>query len=195
MAVLINPMRLSGHWDAGYVLDRHIVKSVPLGDDEYGHPQFDNTRSPIGELLYQFKYRRNFDCLTEIIDTIDYFLDNVIDMSDFDVIIPVPPTQKLRLYQPVFMIANALAVKRKIPYVSNVLAKNSKIESKSLSSVEKRKLNGSIVKQRKCLRPTNVLLIDDLYGTGCTLNQCTDVLRKDSNIKKIYVLAITKTKN
>ena len=38
-------------------------------------------------------------------------------------------------------------------------------------------------------------IIDDLYGTGCTLNQCTDVLRKDSNIKKIYVLAITKTKN
>lgn len=195
MAVLINPIRLSGHWDVGYALDRHVVKSIPLGDDEYGHTQFDNTRSPIGELLYQFKYKKKIDCLAEIIDTVDTFLNYANDISDFEAIIPVPPTQKLRLYQPVFMIAKAIADKRKVIYASDVLAKIGKIESKSLSSIEKRKLYGSIVKQRICLRPINVLLIDDLYDTGFTLNQCTDILRRDSNIKKIYVLAITKTKN
>ena len=40
----------------------------------------------------------------------------------------------------------------------------------------------------------NVLIVDDLYSTGATLNEVCKILREDRNVMKIYVLAITKTK-
>ena len=40
----------------------------------------------------------------------------------------------------------------------------------------------------------NILIIDDLYSTGATLNETCKILRKDSNVKNIYCLAMTKTK-
>lgn len=54
MAVEIHPIPLYGVWDIGYALDVHTIKSIPIGEDAYGHLHFDNTRSEIGELLYQF---------------------------------------------------------------------------------------------------------------------------------------------
>lgn len=49
--------KLEGSWDLGYALHKHTLSSVYLGDDEYGHPRFDTTRSEPGEALYQLKYR------------------------------------------------------------------------------------------------------------------------------------------
>ena len=34
---------------------------VYLGDDEYGHPRFNTTRSEPGEALYQLKYRADWN--------------------------------------------------------------------------------------------------------------------------------------
>jgi competence protein ComFC len=51
------PRQLFGKWKAGYALDVHTLSSVPIGSDEFGHMQFETTRSEIGELLYRLKYR------------------------------------------------------------------------------------------------------------------------------------------
>lgn len=42
--------KLEGSWDLGYALHKHTLSSVYLGDDEHGHPRFDNTRSEPGKL-------------------------------------------------------------------------------------------------------------------------------------------------
>ena len=165
MAVAINPIRLHGKWDLGFALDTHVIESIPLGEDAYGHLRFESTRSPIGELLYQFKYNGRYDNLTEIVDTIKSFLSTQPEMQNIETILPVPPT-KARSYQPTFEIAQALA-----------------------------KLVGAIVKKKPATRNHSTLLIDDLYQTGTTLNQCTSLLRDDPLVDKIYVLTITKTKN
>ena len=53
--------KLEGSWDLGYALHKHTLSSVYLGDDEHGHPRFDNTRSGPGEALYQLKYRGDWN--------------------------------------------------------------------------------------------------------------------------------------
>jgi len=49
----VNIRKLDGSWDLGYALHKHTLSSIYLGDNEYGHPQFDTTRSEPGEALYQ----------------------------------------------------------------------------------------------------------------------------------------------
>ena len=45
-----------------------------VGHNAFGHPAFDTVRSPLGELLYQLKYRGNETVLAEIADTVATFL-------------------------------------------------------------------------------------------------------------------------
>lgn len=193
MSVEIHPILLNGNWDIGYALDQHVIKSVLLGEDAFGHTRFDNTRSQIGELLYRFKYDYQLDCLGEIISTLLVFLNDHPEISNFQSIIPVPPT-KNRHYQPTFRIGEELGKQLGVYCCTNVLEKESDVASKELSLDEKYKLKGTIVKRKSAQYKHNVLLIDDLYQTGTTLRQCVDLLRDDPNIDKIFVIAITKTK-
>lgn len=190
----INPIQLYGNWDLGYALDVHTLNSILIGEDAFGHPRFESTRSDIGELLFQFKYRYRYDALDEIADTVCSFLANHPEMTQVDTIIPVPPT-KHRDYQPTYEIADEVAKRLHVYCCINVLENNSSIEAKSLSYEDKHKSQQGIVKVRNATRKHSTLLIDDLFQSGATLSRCVDLLRTDPLIDKIYVLTITKTKN
>ena len=47
--------KLIGNWDSGLAYDLHTVASTHLGVDENGYDRFENTRSEMGELVYQLK--------------------------------------------------------------------------------------------------------------------------------------------
>ena len=194
MAVNINPIKLSGAWDDGYALDKHTIQSI-RSEDAFGNYHFDTTYTPIGKLLYGFKYCHCHENLEEIVSTIVTFLINHPEMTDFEAIIPVPPTNKERDYQPTFEIGRRLAEMLNKFFISNVLEKTSQTASKTLSSEEKESLNGTIIKVLNAKRKTNILLIDDLYDSGYTITECVKQLRTDPLIQKILVLTITKTKD
>lgn len=156
--LLLKPIKIYGTWDEGIVIDYHMLKSKFLGYDENGKEKFENVRTEIGELLYRYKYKKDKKCLSDIMKIVTDILDNWKIKEQFDVVIPIPPTNKNRVYQPVYEIAKQ---------VSNYLKKECKID---------------------------VLIIDDLYGTGATLNEACKALRKDDNVKKIYCMVLTKTK-
>ncbi|WP_454743956.1 hypothetical protein [Cupriavidus necator] len=50
-----NLKQIFGNWDLGYALDKHTLRSTYIGDNEYGHPQFNTERSEPGEALFQLK--------------------------------------------------------------------------------------------------------------------------------------------
>lgn len=196
MVIKINPIFISGNWDKGYALDKHVVSSQYLGVDPFGYDHFDNLRSDIGEQLFQFKYHAQYDVLNNIVDTVVDFISNVYhEIQDVECIIPVPPTNRNRYYQPTYEICKGVAKRLNKYYCEDVLINNSQTESKTLEMSEKAQLNGTITINRKAAHKLSVLVIDDVMKSGTTLMQCVAELKTDPNIDKVYILTITKTKN
>jgi predicted amidophosphoribosyltransferase len=188
----ISPKTVQGNWDFGIVLDKHSISSEYLGEDVFGNPKYHNTRTELGELIYTLKYRGRYDAIDKIVSLIKYYLVNDSTLNGkFDVILPIPPT-KHRDIQPVFLIAEAISNLFNCYYVDNVLIKTSCEQSKNM--INKQSIQGTIQQQLPAKRKINVLLVDDIYSTGATANECVKVLRKDKNIDKVYYLAMTYTK-
>ncbi len=189
----INPKRAIGNWDEGWTLDKHVISSVAIGENAWGHMEFDTTRTELGEQVFLLKNRNRISAIENIMELISPFLDDWKVIDDVDVVMPAPPTKKNRLYQPAFEIAYAIAEYTRKSYVDDVLEKTSDVQSKNLDRFSKVGLKGSIVATRPAKHKHNILLVDDLMGSGSTLNECVSVLREDENIDKIYVLVMTRT--
>jgi predicted amidophosphoribosyltransferase len=187
----INPTELKGNWDRGYVLDRHVIKAVPKGENVYGHMEFDTTRTELGELLYLFKNQNKYDCLFEIMKLISPFLDTWEELENVDIVLPVPYT-KPRNYQPATEIAQAIAKHINVSFLDGVLENIGSEQAKNRTKTD-RAMEGCIIANIKATRPHTILLVDDLIDTGSTMRECVSVLRDDQKLKSIYVLAMTKT--
>ena len=122
-------------------------------------------------------------------DLIKDILDRWNLKEKIDIIIPVPPSNKTREYQPVFEIAKEIAKYLGKECKVDVLSKESNLQVKDGYNI-----NGMIKQNKNIENEANILIIDDLYSTGATLNEVCKVLRNDNNVKNLYCLAMTKTK-
>lgn len=187
---------LTGNWDAGYVLDKHTLHSEYIGDNEFGHPQFSTTRSEVGEAIYQLKYRSKFENAAPLAQEI---VNNIVPKFEkIGVVIPMPPS-KVRQKQPVTEISRHVAAALGVGLFENILLKNpapaGSPELKNLAGKEAKvealkarfALNDGITNDGKW----NVLLVDDLYDTGASMEAACAVLRTYSKVAKIYVAALT----
>ena len=66
-------IKLEGNWDKGFAYDVHTLDSVYLGTDEFGHDQFKNTRSEMGELVFRLKYRYDKYTTKNIVDLLSKY--------------------------------------------------------------------------------------------------------------------------
>lgn len=122
-------------------------------------------------------------------DLIKDILDRWNLKEKIDIIIPVPPSNKTREYQPVFEISKEIAKYLGKECKVDVLSKESNLQVKDGYNI-----NGMIKQNKNIENEANILIIDDLYSTGATLNEVCKVLRNDNNVKKLYCLVMTKTK-
>lgn len=187
---------ISGNWVSGVVLDKHTVKSVPTGYNNFGHMQFDTTRTEVGEALFQLKNRNDWDQIEPLADELRRTAFPLF--SNIELIVPVPPS-KTRAKQPVYELAKALAGKTGLTSFENIIHKSPDVvgapQLKDLSSKEEKSaaLAGrfSISDQINGDGKWNALIIDDLFDSGASMEAVCAALLTYRKIGKIYVTALT----
>ncbi len=189
----LNLKQIWGNWEKGYALDKHVLRSTFLGNNEHGHPQFDTVRSEAGESVYQLKYRNQWE---EVANLATAVAQHVIPLFDqISLIVPMPAS-KHRPQQPVHSVSTALAAQLGLKSFENILLKQptdkplkdmSSREEKDQALAGKITLNKGISNVGKW----NVLLIDDLYDTGASMEAACAVLRTYEKINQIFVVALT----
>lgn len=191
----ISPRRIKGKWTCGYSLDLHTLSSEYIGDNEYGHPQFDTKYSDMGGLLNRLKYKSDKSVLRIIIDTAAEFLNS--KSWSVDLIIPVPPSRETRAFQPVIAVAKGVSKFTGIKLCTDCVVKIKKTpELKDIYEFSKRIeiLKDAYAVAKREVEGRNILLFDDLYRSGATLNAITQALKNKGKAKEVYALTLTMTR-
>jgi competence protein ComFC len=191
-----NPVELEGAWRRGWALDVHTTSSQFLGYDENGRAQFDTTRSPLGELLYQLKYRGKQTAGQVATVMAGFFADKPKGLARIDVIVPVPPSTTRRV-QPVVEVAKQLGKKLKKPVLADAVRKARDTPGlKDVHDPEERRelLDGVFEVDPARVKGKGVLLVDDLYRSGATANAITLALLA-AGAARVYFLAATRTRS
>lgn len=191
----IHPTRIPGKWSAGFALDYHTVSSEFVGHDEYGHPTFDTKRSDLGELLYRLKYVSDSAVIEEIAATATDFLRTW--NPSFAYIVPVPPS-RARCLQPVLVLAEAIgknlgmrvrpdAITRvkAIPQLKDVFGYDARVKL----------LEGAHSADPAIVEGNGILLFDDLFRSGATMNSITETLYGIGKASDVFGLTITRTRS
>ena len=183
---------LEGNWKAGWALDLHTTSSIMLPNG-----YFHNEYTQLGKALNQLKYHNDYRQLPFLIEQMSLFLKTRSILQHIDVIFPVPAS-KQRPVQPVYELARGVSreLRKNIDFIFIKKVKSTE-ELKSMNNPEERKsaLSGAF-KVAKCplYRGKNILLIDDLFRSGTTLNELTSVLYREAGVQNVYVVALTKTR-
>lgn len=118
-------------------------------------------------------------------------------LKSYDTIIPVPISKKRRKergYNQSELIAREIAKKVGIEYNYQCLFKTKNIVEQSKLNKEERQKNIQGVYQinkPQLLENKKLLLIDDIYTTGSTANECSKTLNQ-ANPKQIGVMTLAK---
>ena len=162
------------------------------------------------EIMYIFKYEGQIRKL--IIDYkfneksylyltfVNFLLKNkkiFENIKSYDTIIPVPISKKrlkTRGYNQSLLIAKEIAKQTNLELVNNCLIKTKNIIEQSKLNKEDRIQNIQGVyelKNKQLIKNKKILLIDDIYTTGSTVNECSKILKKGTK-DKIGVLVLAK---
>ncbi len=185
----INPQEIYGNWRAGYALDFYRLFK-PL---EY---------TKIGKLVFQVKYHHDRNQIQPIAAIAAKFITEGFAVDGHPVlpylraIIPTPPSDTKRSLQPVPVIAAKIGSLLNLPVYTDDLIKVKQTPLlKFLPSVESKQaaIQGAFDVQSPNLKRRCVLLFDDIYDSGTTLTEATDVLYRQGRVSRVLVLTLTRT--
>lgn len=192
MAIVeIAPEQVSGPWEEGWVLAKHSISSIPVGVDEHGRMRFQTTRTPLGELVYQFKNRGG--AADDIVETALSFVRSRWP-HHFDGVVAMPPSIR-RIRQPGIVLATALASGLSSVVLDQVVSKPiGTLPIKNLARPSRANvLATAIVAGTQRVDGKAILLVDDLWETGATMRRVAEVVGAQG-AARIFAIAMTRTK-
>jgi len=186
--VVFNISPLNSNQFSGYSLCSSGVRNILQANGI-----FMMKRTYIGNLLYQ--YKNNFD-MTKL-DELTQIVAKAIKalFINIDIIIPVPPSNLNRPFQPLLRLAVRVSDLIGVPVDLEFLQKNETVPVKTINFYyEKREILKSAfyVKERK-YKNKKILLLDDNVFSGNTLHYASTCIKNYEPSIEIVTLVITKS--
>ena len=176
-----HPRPLPGPWQAGWALGFHSCFS---GGNW--------SRSSVGDLAYRLKYEDDLTVLSSLIDQTVELLQTHPELAQVDAIVPVPSTTG-RKVQPVHAYCEALAGKINLSVQMLVAKTRQTRPQKEMKTLAQKRANvhGAFA-LKATAKGKSILLVDDLFDSGATLEEIARLLQKDG-AASVNVLTLTRT--
>jgi predicted amidophosphoribosyltransferase len=176
---------LYGEFDSGYTLDEYREQSDPK-----------SKRTLVGQLAYRFKYKYDKVSGLKLMDLAERFVRENEDLNSADLIFTVPPSFTSRPFDPVSFFAERISERIGIPYQNGMIrrVRLTGLQKDALGKRSKMENVRGVFKltDKNMIKDKKVLLMDDIYASGATLNEITRML-KERGVKKILALTLIKT--
>jgi ATP-dependent DNA helicase RecQ len=176
-----HPKPLKGPWHSGWALDFHSR----FDGDEW-------SRGLVGELVNRLKYEGDTSAVQPLVDHIMDLIAGHPDLADVDGIVPMPPST-VRPFDPVKAVADELGSRLSKKVGSVLVRVRQTAPQKEMHSLAQKRanVNGAFVVRAK-ISGRKVLLLDDLYDSGMTLEAAFHALMEAGAIR-VCVLTLTRT--
>ena len=152
---------------------------------------------PVKEVIHRFKYQGKTACLPSFA-SFARSLPHVAEMKDADWIVPVPLHQsrlRERGFNQALLLARAFFPKdRRVALDLLVRSRPTEPQTSFNGAARRTNLkNAFAVKKPQQLAGKKILLIDDVFTTGTTVNECARVLKK-AGAAEVMVLTLARVK-
>lgn len=165
------------------------------------HHQYDQGKAvfvyqgKIRQSMYRFKYSNKREYATFYADKAAEHYTRWMKEKGIEAILPVPMyrwKEKERGYNQAAVFAAALAKRWKLPMEKKIVRRNrNTVPQKELNDVERKKnLSGAFEVIPEHRNYKRILLVDDIYTTGSTIDAVAAVL-KEAGVEKVYFLCIS----
>jgi ComF family protein len=147
------------------------------------------------EAIHRWKYEGKTHLTPFFAEWLAEGLNRYWEPDSLDLLIPVPlHTQRLRQrgFNQALLLVKELSRRTGIPYQKTILQKEkSTIPQVNLSGVEREKgVRGTFhVIRKEELLGKSILLVDDVYTTGATVNECSKVLLR-GGVERVDILTL-----
>ena len=149
------------------------------------------------DAIHQFKYGRNISAGAALASFMAEFCFPDFDFTDYSLIIPVPlHIRRLRErgFNQSLILAKSIEKKYQIPVNFSLLKRRKFTLTQTGLNKKERKNNikgAFAVTDNAKTEGKNIILIDDVYTTGATINQCAKTLIK-AGASKVAVLTLAR---
>jgi len=153
----------------------------------------------IRDLLIKYKFGDNsylYKTISKILVEDKKFSEEFIKKYDYIVSVPIHSKRMhQRGYNQSKLIAKEIAKLTQKKYIDKVLIKIKNVEAQSslnrISRIQNIKGVFELGKNSRILEGKNILIVDDIYTTGATVNECAKILRK-AGVVNIGICTVAK---
>jgi ATP-dependent DNA helicase RecQ len=176
-----HPRQLPGPWSTGWALGFH---------SQYAGANWN--RSETGELTYRLKYQGDQSVLPLLVEQATALIAEHPELAQVDAVVPVPPSTP-RANDPVSSFAKALAQKLRLPYLPALVKSRQTAPQKEMHTLAQKQSNvGGAFSVQSPVKGKRLLIVDDLYDSGATLEEIHRHLQR-AGAGKVNVLTLTRT--
>jgi len=169
--------------DGGVALAFHTM----IQDGQHVHTE-------VGNRVYAFKYKGEKTQLNWLLEKALQVLAEHPPFKEVDAIVFVPSTKGGRPFAPVTLFAESLRQRLGIRTAYQLRKTRATRPQKEMATLEQKRRNvaGAFAIHAPSVKGQRLLLVDDIYDSGATINECARVL-KAAGAAKVYALTLTKT--